>query len=71
MATAAETSVTTAEFTNSTITGNTEGAFGAVTVQGAVGFNHVTMTNNTSEGANDDAQVGVRSWWCRCAGDRG
>ncbi len=37
-------------FVNSTITGNTEGAFGAVTVDGALSLVHVTMTNNTSLG---------------------
>ena len=47
---------TTADFTNSTITGNTEGAFGALAIHGALGFNHVTMTNNTSEGTEMETQ---------------
>lgn len=40
----------TASFVNSTITGNTEGAFGAVSVEGAVSLNQVTLINNTSLG---------------------
>jgi hypothetical protein len=48
---------TTATFTNSTITGNTEGAFGAVAVHGALTFNHVTMTNNTSEGVDPETDA--------------
>jgi hypothetical protein len=57
---AAAAEVTNALFTNSTITGNTEGAFGAVTVQGALGFNHVTMTDNTSEGADEIKSASAR-----------
>jgi len=52
---AAAPAATTADFTNSTITGNTEGSFGAVTVHGAVTFNHVTMTKNTSAGVEPEA----------------
>jgi predicted outer membrane repeat protein len=48
--TAAATSPTTAAFVNSTITRNTEGAFGALGVEGAVTLNQVTMTHNTSQG---------------------
>ncbi len=39
-----------ATFVNSTITGNTEGSTGAVTVIGALSLLHVTMTHNTSLG---------------------
>jgi hypothetical protein len=39
-----------AEFTNSTITGNTEASFGALAIRGSLALNHVTMTNNTSLG---------------------
>lgn len=41
---------TTASFVNSTITGNTEGAFGAIGVEGDVNLNQVTLTDNTSLG---------------------
>jgi hypothetical protein len=55
---------TSADFVNSTITGNTEGAFGALTIGGLVSLNHVTMTENTSLGQSEEIKSdshGVRS----------
>ena len=49
--------LSTAEFTNSTVTGNTEGSFGAVSVRGDLSFNHVTMTDNTSMGSAQDTEA--------------
>jgi predicted outer membrane repeat protein len=39
-----------ATFVNSTITGNTQGASGAVNVDGTLEFSYVTMTDNTNTG---------------------
>jgi hypothetical protein len=48
-----------ATFLNSTITGNTEAASGAVTVLGSLSLQHVTMTDNTSLGIEPETSATI------------
>jgi predicted outer membrane repeat protein len=58
-----------ASFVNSTVTGNTSAAFGAINVGGSVSLNHVTVTDNTSEGEVQPVAASGRGVGAQAVGD--